>query len=536
MAFQDGLSAFLSNWSGVHTAFSFNQTNANSGTDTSHDANSSSYAQADTDNYPNYALSAYCGPDANGDMDIYIITDACMLLYLPSSGYTADRTYGLFHNGGGTHAQSGWLRYITGTGWQLCINHNTSKTVREEVYYTLGEISGWFCIGFQYEDNSGNIGLWVDGVNVAETARSTSMTYGSGNPYIGRANGREPTQWSGSDYNINGTGILIANFVCDNPNNDNSNPAGCGDSFYTDYYDEHIVVGYDALVAETGGFALNGITTGLLADRSLSASPNQSFVLTGNTTNLNKGFNLTASVGTFVLTGIANSFLKTYNLPAEVNSFVLSGISNGLFRGLLLTADTDSFTLNGIANSFARGYSLPAETDSFTLSGIANDLLISRLLSAVTDSFGLTGIDVTLTYTPVGGYNLVCELGTFTLTGIQGDLLVSKILSGALGEFTLSGIDSGLEGGFKLSANVDAFTLTGVDINLLKSNLLSGTVGSFTLTGIDTDLIYTSGYFLACNLGTFSFIGNDVTFKKPAVLYRWSGSEWLQIEGINLLS
>ncbi|MBU1773467.1 MAG: hypothetical protein KKB56_09765, partial [Gammaproteobacteria bacterium] len=112
MAFKDGLSNFLTEWSGVHTAYSFNQTNANTGTDSTHDANSSTYAQADTDNYPNYGLAATCNPDANGDMDIYIITDACMLLYVPA-GLSHDTNYGLFHNGGGTSGQAGWLRATT---------------------------------------------------------------------------------------------------------------------------------------------------------------------------------------------------------------------------------------------------------------------------------------------------------------------------------------------------------------------------------------------------------------------------------------
>jgi len=256
------LASFLTTWSGVHTAFSFNQTSENTGTDTSHDANSSSYAQADTENYPNYGIDNYCSPDANGDLDIYIITDACMLLYIPSSGYSSDTTYGLFHNGGGVNAQCGWIRYITGTGWQICITHNEGRTVWEEVYYTLGDISGWLCLGFQFEDNSGNIGLWVDGTNIDETIRSHALKYGSGNPYVGRSNGLEPTQWSGSDNNINGTGIIIANFVADNPNNENSSPAGCGDSFYTDYYDAH----YVSAPVYYHGFTVQGVGELALCD------------------------------------------------------------------------------------------------------------------------------------------------------------------------------------------------------------------------------------------------------------------------------
>jgi len=236
MAFKDGLSAFLSTWSGVHTAFSFNQTGVNSGTDSSNDANSSTYGQADTGNYPNYGLAAYCNPDSNGDMDIYIVTDTCMLLYIPEDLATDE--YALFHNGGGTHGQMGCLRsQNNGETIELGITHNQSGTYQD---YTTIEIEerGWICVGFQFEDNSGNMAIWVNGVNVQEIERTQPLKYGSGNPRIGDGNADPIPGWTAKE-EINGTGLLIANFVCDNPNNDNTSPAGCGDSFYTDYYDEH---------------------------------------------------------------------------------------------------------------------------------------------------------------------------------------------------------------------------------------------------------------------------------------------------------
>ena len=235
MAFKDGLSDFLTEWSGVHTAFSFNQTAANTGTDSTHDANSSSYAQADTGNYPNYGLSVYCAPDANGDFDIYIVTDCCMLLYIPPT--LATGVYALFSNGGGTSGQGVVIRsQSNGTTVELGITHNVSggqdyKTV------TITE-RGWVCVGFQFEDNSGNMAIWVNGINVAEQARSYALAYGSANPYVGREGIDDIPGW-GTPSNMGG-GMVIANFVVDNPNNDNSNPAGCGDVFYTDYYDYHL--------------------------------------------------------------------------------------------------------------------------------------------------------------------------------------------------------------------------------------------------------------------------------------------------------
>jgi len=236
--YQDGLSDFLTTWSGVHTAYSFNQTNANTGTDTTHDANSSSYSQSDTDVFSNYGLDTNCNPDQSGDMDVYIITDSCMMLYIPEDLATDE--YALFHNGGGTHGQMGQIRSESnGETVSLGITHNANGTNQD---YTTVEITerGWVCLGFQFEDNSGNMAIWVNGENKKEVSRTYDLAYGSGNPRIGDGNADGIPNWTARE-EITGTGLLIANFVADNPDNDNSSPAGNGDTFYTDYYDAHSV-------------------------------------------------------------------------------------------------------------------------------------------------------------------------------------------------------------------------------------------------------------------------------------------------------
>jgi hypothetical protein len=234
--FKDGLSTFLSTWSGVHTGYSFNNTNTNTGTDTTHDANSSSYSQSDTSVFPNYALSAACVPDASSDLDIYSITDSSFMLYIPTNLSTG--VYGLFFNGDGTNAQGAFLKSESnGTTVILGISHNASGSNQDYTSYTLPE-RGWVSVGFQFEDNSGNMAIWVNGENKEEIARSYNLLYGSGNPQIGDNNGDDYPGWGGEN-NINGSGLLIANFVADNPDNDNTSPAGNGDTFYTDYFQAH---------------------------------------------------------------------------------------------------------------------------------------------------------------------------------------------------------------------------------------------------------------------------------------------------------
>ena len=276
MAFIDGLSNFLSTWTGVHTAYSFNNTNANTGTDTTHDANSSTYSTAT--GYPNYALAAACNPDNSGSLDIYIVTDACMLLYIPA-GLTHDQVYGLFHNGGGTHAQAGFLRATT-TGVEICCTHNAGGTPQDNVIHEIpdAQLPGWFAVGFQFASeggDQGDMGLWINGVKVRNGTRGTQLQYGAGNPQIGDSNADHPLEAScldpsdysggnwGAEATINSSGILIANFVADNPNNDNSSPDGCGDSFYTDYYDEHLAATADECTADsiTSGIPTLGTPT-----------------------------------------------------------------------------------------------------------------------------------------------------------------------------------------------------------------------------------------------------------------------------------
>ena len=232
--FIDGLDNFLTDWSGVHTAFSENETNANTGTDTANGSNSSSYSQADTANFENFGTNTASAPEPNGDMDAYILTDAAMMLYIPPTLATGE--YGLFHNGGGTNGQAGQIKSVlNGDTITLGITHNVAAG---EDSTTFEITSGWHAVGFQFEDNSGNMALWIDGVNVSEAVRGTTMLVGSGNPLLGDSNADPVSGWSATTA-IDGTGLVIANFVCDNPDNDNSSPAGNGDTFYTDFYDYH---------------------------------------------------------------------------------------------------------------------------------------------------------------------------------------------------------------------------------------------------------------------------------------------------------
>lgn len=231
--FVDGLAAFLTSWPGVHTAFSFNNTDVNSGTDSAMVAQFASYATADTGVYANAGLDGQCSPTANYGLDIYIITDAAMLLYIPPDMPTSDCI--LFHNGGSTHGQQGMIRSLNnGETVLLGIMHNANGSTNQD--YTSVEIAerGWIMAGFQFDDGANNMAIWVNGQNRQEIARTLELSYGGGDPRIGGGNAPPIPGWGTGT--IGDGNVLIANFVADNPGQTNSAPDGAGDSFYTDYY------------------------------------------------------------------------------------------------------------------------------------------------------------------------------------------------------------------------------------------------------------------------------------------------------------
>lgn len=236
MAYVDGFTAFLATWTGVSTAYKLNtiDTGDNFGDDAGADYTPSGFASQT--GFPNDALNNQDDPPAGTDFDSYIVTDSCMLVYLPS-GLSEDDVYGLYSNGGGTNGQCGILR-ITAAGIEICALHNNGGTDQDSAIYEVTDLDRWYMVGFQFEDNSGNINVWVDGVEEASSARNFALAWGSGNPDLGNSAADEPGGW-GQAGSINGSGILLGQFVIDNPNEDNSAPAANGDSFYTDYYAAH---------------------------------------------------------------------------------------------------------------------------------------------------------------------------------------------------------------------------------------------------------------------------------------------------------
>lgn len=261
---QNGRVAFLTDWD-PHTYWELNTTNlgTNYGDDTSGNDDNSAVASGDISTAESYqGMNSQNDPPGSGWFDIYTVTDACALVYIPA-GLAHNTVRGLFHNGGGTNAQSGFLRATT-TGVEVALCHNTGGTSQDGLIEEIpdSDLPGWFTIGWQFASEGGaqgDMGLWINGVKERNATRSFQLAYGSGDPDFGASNGdeplaasvRDPASYGGGNWgaaaSINSTGVLIANFCCDNPNQTNTTPAGNGDTFYTDYHAAHAASANDSL-------------------------------------------------------------------------------------------------------------------------------------------------------------------------------------------------------------------------------------------------------------------------------------------------
>lgn len=241
-----------------HTYWELNSTNLGTGfgDDTTGNDDNAAVSSGDISTSGGYeGMNSQNDDGTNGWFDIYTVTDAAMLLYIPA-GLTHGTNYGLFHNGGGTNAQSAFLR-ATVTGVELACNHNANGADQDALIEEIpdADLPGWFVFSCQYASyggSQGDMALWLNGVAERSGTRSYQLAYGSGDPDFGNSGGDEPLAarvldpagYSGGDWSantaINSSGILIANFAVDNPNKTNTSPPGNGDSFHEDYYTYHV--------------------------------------------------------------------------------------------------------------------------------------------------------------------------------------------------------------------------------------------------------------------------------------------------------
>jgi hypothetical protein len=313
------------------------------------------------------------------------------------------------------------------------------------------------------------------------------------------------------------------------------------------------------LTAETGTFALTGNTANLNHGYSMGMST-RAFLLTGNAVNLLYGPKVALDSGSFTLTGNAASFQSGEVLDATPNqTFVLTGNAATLtYRKLALDTGTflltgnelvfsetgvlyaapGSFTLTGNSLELLRGERVALDSGGFSLTGNALELLRGERLSLDSGSFALTGIDATLTYAPITGFTLTANTGVFNLNSNATNLVVNRylnakpnclftltgnaisfnetaVIAAITGTFNLNGIVTGLYRNYKFTLNTTTFTLNGNAATLKVGEALPITNGVFILTGNAAQLRINR---LTCATAIITLTGNGLLLRKHSVI------------------
>lgn len=126
------------------------------------------------------------------------------------------------------------------------------------------------------------------------------------------------------------------------------------------------------------------------------------FNLTGNISNLLKGYRSVNTVGSYSLTGISNTLKRGYRIINTVGQYNLTGINNNLLYGRKLQTSVGSISLTGLSTTLARSYRMPTTVGTVSLNGINVNLLRGYRIINNVEAFNLTGINTTLTYSGGG--------------------------------------------------------------------------------------------------------------------------------------
>jgi len=253
----NGRTTFVADWD-PDTYWELNSTNlgTNYGDDATGFVDNTAVGSGDISTQEGYeGMNNQNDPPPGSDFDNNLTNDAALLVYIPA-GLTHSTVRGLWSNGGGTNGQGMFLR-ATASGVELACGHNNGGDLGDYLIEEIpdADLPGWFvfsCEFNSYGGSEGDMALWLNGTAVRSGTRVYTLDWGPGDPDFGNNSAREPNasqvldpvSYSGGDWgannNINGTGILIANFTEDNPSGGASDTSpGNGDTWHTDYYADH---------------------------------------------------------------------------------------------------------------------------------------------------------------------------------------------------------------------------------------------------------------------------------------------------------
>jgi len=177
------------------------------------------------------------------------------------------------------------------------------------------------------------------------------------------------------------------------------------------------------LNAETGSYAVTGVSASTLAGRAVNAETG-SYATTGVSASLIPDRSINAETGSYSVTGTSASLITDRLINAETGSYSITGIDASIdftpVGNYEINAETGSYSITGIDAVIVADRAINAEVGSYSISGIDATLLADRAINAETGSYALSGVDAELLFeAPAGVYTLNAETGSYVITGFD---------------------------------------------------------------------------------------------------------------------
>lgn len=222
-------------------------------------------------------------------------------------------------------------------------------------------------------------------------------------------------------------------------------------------------LGFTALVANSGSFAITGQDAGFL--RGLRVTADAGFyTLTGQPALFERivatagdpaplphiglllqfvssARTLTADAGIYAITG--SDGLIDIEMSAAQGSITITGQAAGMLKTSILVAEVGSYAISGQDATFnisSPARTMPADTQTYTVSGQAAGMLAQRMLLAEQGFYSLQGQAANLVYGVTNAYTMLAEQGSYTTFGNdQAFVFGGAVLEAGYGTYQLDG-------------------------------------------------------------------------------------------------
>lgn len=282
------------------------------------------------------------------------------------------------------------------------------------------------------------------------------------------------------------------------------------------YCGNSLAAAAEVLLADSGFYAITGITANLIGDFTLGAPEAAvgSYAITGVVALTVGDFTLIAPeavLGVYSVTGVLAELIGDFTLgagEAATGSYAITGITISLEIGF--PVDVGSYVVTGVAANLILDATLGAGnavTGSYSISGVNASLIADYVENMIVGAYNLTGVSADL----IKEIILIADTGVYTITGISADAVGDMFLNAVTGSYSIAGVTSIIVGDFILPSNaaVGSYTITGI-VALTVGDFTLGSgdavTGSYVITGITANLVFSGGVDDVLNADPGSYI------------------------------